>query len=145
MILLPSSKTACALGTLAVAGAAFLSVLRAQAPAAPKPAAATVQGSIHSIDVPRPDPVAMPPGPGLEAYNANCVICHTNRYVLMQPKFSRKTWEAEVTKMVNVYGAPIADAAQKEIVEYLMAVRGKPDAAPSPGPGAGGDAATTKP
>lgn len=133
-----------ALFTLAAISAA--ASLRAQAPAPAKPAPATVKGSVHSIDIARPENLAMPPGPGADAYNANCVLCHTNRYVLMQPKFARKTWEAEVTKMVNVYGAPVAEAAQKEIVDYLMAIRGKADPAPaaSPAPSAGGDAPTTK-
>ena len=157
MQLFSAQKILGTLGTF-VAGAAFLTLslpglLRAQAPvkaptnvAAVKPVAATVQGSVHSIEIPRPETVAMPPGPGAEAYNANCLLCHTNRYVLMQPKFARKTWEAEVTKMVNVYGAPIAEGAQKEIVDYLMSVRGKADPAPAarPAPAAGGDAATTK-
>ncbi|MBV9657497.1 MAG: hypothetical protein JO295_05245 [Verrucomicrobia bacterium] len=142
MRLFPDLKSAAVALVSFLACATAAALLHAESP----PTAATVKGSVHSIDVPRADNVAMPAGPGLEAYNANCVLCHTNRYVLMQPKFPRKTWEAEVTKMVNVYGAPIAEAQQREIVAYLMSIRGKetPPVATSPAPSAGGDAPTTK-
>lgn len=103
---------------------------------------ATVKGNVHSVELPASQH-EMPAGPNLEVYNANCVICHTNRYVTMQPKFTRKTWEAEVTKMANVYGAPVAPEQQKLIVDYLMSVRGKEDA-PATTKTAGGDSAATK-
>jgi hypothetical protein len=42
----------------------------------------------------------------------------------MQPRFSQTVWEKEVKKMVDVYGAPIAPEEQKQIVEYLVAIKG---------------------
>ena len=43
---------------------------------------------------------------------------------LMQPRFPKTVWQSEVKKMVDAYGAPIPEADQALIVEYLVAVRG---------------------
>jgi hypothetical protein len=70
----------------------------------------------------------MPPGPNKDVYLANCVTCHSQLYVLMQPGFSRATWTAEVDKMKKSYGAQIQDSQMPAIVDYLVSVRGiKPD------------------
>ncbi len=37
------------------------------------------------------------------------------------PKFKKDFWQAEVTKMIKVYGAPIDDADAAKIVDYLAA------------------------
>jgi hypothetical protein len=63
-------------------------------------------------------------GPNLETYEKRCLLCHSNRYVAMQPHFSRTVWEKEVKKMVDVYGAPIPPTEQQETIEYLVAIRG---------------------
>ena len=55
----------------------------------------------------------LPPGPYQDVFATQCVICHSPRYVLNQPAFPRKTWAAEVHKMVKSYGAPI-DLNRKE-------------------------------
>lgn len=60
-------------------------------------------------------------GPGSEAFIANCQTCHTARYVLMQPKLSRKAWEKSVEKMIKVYGAEIDSMTANSIVNYLVA------------------------
>jgi hypothetical protein len=36
-------------------------------------------------------------------------------------KFKKDFWQAEVTKMIKVYGAPIDDADVGKIVDYLAA------------------------
>ncbi len=97
----------------------------------PKVLPAKVEGTARSITIPvlTHD---LPSGVNHEVYLANCVSCHTSRYVSNQPAFPRKTWEAEVAKMVKSYGAPITDEDQKKIVEYLMVIKGKPDAVPVP-------------
>lgn len=69
-------------------------------------------------------PVEIMQGPNLEVYQKACLICHTGRYVSMQPRFSKAVWQSEVKKMVDAYGAPISDADQALIVEYLAAVKG---------------------
>ncbi len=51
---------------------------------------------------------------------ANCSGCHSLDYVQMNSKFmKRATWEAEVHKMVAVMGAPVSEADQARLVEYL--------------------------
>ena len=69
----------------------------------------------------------LPPGPGQDVFATQCVICHSPRYVLNQPAFPRKTWTAEVHKMVKGYGAPIDPEQETEIVNYLVAWHGKED------------------
>jgi hypothetical protein len=72
-------------------------------------------------------------GPNVETYRAHCLICHTARYVSMQPRFSKTVWQNEVKKMIDVYGAPIPETDQALIVEYLVAVRGAEAPAAPPG------------
>ena len=67
---------------------------------------------------------AFKPGPNLEVVQNNCTACHSADYVSTQPrgpKFKNDFWQAEVTKMIKVYGAPINDADVGKIVEYLAA------------------------
>lgn len=82
------------------------------------------QGSIHSITLPNMPP-NLPDGPNKEAVLSRCVLCHSARYITMQPAFSQKTWEAEVLKMKKNYGAPIPDEQVEDIVKYLVSMRGK--------------------
>ena len=82
---------------------------------------------------PRAEPVAYKapeetaafrPGPGVEAAEANCATCHSADYIETQPKgakFGHDFWQAEVTKMIKVYGAPIAESDAGKIVDYLTA------------------------
>jgi cytochrome c5 len=72
-------------------------------------------------------PFDMPPGPNLAVYEQHCLLCHTSRYVAIQPRFSRTVWEKEVKKMVDAYGAPITAEEQQQIVEYLVAIKGPAD------------------
>jgi sulfite dehydrogenase (cytochrome) subunit B len=67
---------------------------------------------------------AFKPGPNLEVVKANCSGCHSADYVNTQPrnvKSKKDFWQAEVTKMIKVYGAPIEDADVPKIVDYLAA------------------------
>src|SRR4051812_4219686 len=84
------------------------------------PAAA---GGVHEIKLPAM-PVELPPGPGRETVTVTCVICHTTRYITIQPRFSRVAWTAEVDKMRKTFGAPLTDAQAAEVVNYLVAIRG---------------------
>ena len=61
------------------------------------------------------------PGPGMEVARANCLLCHSTDYVVLQPKGDAKQWQAVVTKMIKVFGAPIAPENEKTIVDYLSA------------------------
>jgi mono/diheme cytochrome c family protein len=67
---------------------------------------------------------ALRPGPNLEVVQNNCTACHSADYISTQPrgpKFKKDFWQAEVTKMIKVYGAPIDDADVGKIVDYLAA------------------------
>jgi mono/diheme cytochrome c family protein len=67
---------------------------------------------------------AFKPGPNLEVVQNNCTACHSADYINTQPrgpKFKKDFWQAEVTKMIKVYGAPIDEADVGKIVEYLAA------------------------
>ncbi|OAE98043.1 sulfite:cytochrome C oxidoreductase subunit B [Bradyrhizobium centrolobii] len=71
-----------------------------------------------------PDEVAaFKPGPNLEVVQGNCTACHSADYVNTQPPMKDKKafWQAEVTKMIKAYGAPIDDADVGKIVDYLAA------------------------
>jgi mono/diheme cytochrome c family protein len=65
---------------------------------------------------------AFKPGPNLETVQGNCGACHSADYIATQPQgpaFKKAFWEAEVTKMIKVYGAPIDEADVPKIVDYL--------------------------
>ena len=67
---------------------------------------------------------AFKPGPNLAVVQNNCTACHSADYINTQPrgpKFKKDFWQAEVTKMIKVYGAPIDDADVPKIVDYLTA------------------------
>ncbi len=66
----------------------------------------------------------LPDAPGRAVVLANCATCHTPRYLAVQPHFPRKTWQAEVDKMKNVYGAPLPLEDAPKIVDYLAATMG---------------------
>ncbi len=64
------------------------------------------------------------PGPNLDVVQNNCTACHSADYIRTQPqdqKSKKDFWQAEVTKMIKVYGAPIDAADVSKIVDYLAA------------------------
>lgn len=67
----------------------------------------------------------LPEAPGHEAFKQHCISCHSARYVQIQPELSRKSWTAVVTKMQKAFGAPLSDSTAKEIVQYLVTIKGK--------------------
>jgi len=67
----------------------------------------------------------LPDKPGYTSFKQNCMSCHSARYIQMQPDLPEKTWTAIVTKMQKSYGAPVADSSVKEIVQYLVSIKGK--------------------
>lgn len=79
--------------------------------------------SVPAITLPNFEPV-MPPGEGREVFLAACVTCHSPRLVISQPAFPRAKWEAAVQKMIDVYGAVIADQHKSKAVDYLVSIRG---------------------
>ena len=84
---------------------------------------ASAQAAPVSYTLPE-ETVDYKPGPNRDVVKANCSACHSADYVQIQPrgeKFKRDFWQAEVTKMIKVYGAPIDDADVPKIVDYLSA------------------------
>jgi mono/diheme cytochrome c family protein len=79
---------------------------------------------VHTIVVPHDEPV-FPPGAGRDEFVTACVVCHSPRYITMQPRFSRTTWLSEVKKMKDTYGAHIADDQVLKITDYLVSINGK--------------------
>ena len=70
-----------------------------------------------------PDETAvLRPGPeaGFEAAKNNCMASHSVDYILTQPpKKGAAFWDAEVTKMIKVYKAPIDEKDAKAIADYV--------------------------
>ena len=79
---------------------------------------------VHTIVMPHDEPV-FPPGAGRDEFVTACVVCHSPRYITMQPRFSRTTWLGEVKKMKDVYGAHISDEQVLRITDYVFSINGK--------------------
>ena len=70
--------------------------------------------------------VALPYSKGVELVEANCLTCHSLRYIETQPELSKKAWDKIVKKMIKNYGAPISDTTViNQIIDYLATVKGK--------------------
>jgi sulfite dehydrogenase (cytochrome) subunit B len=85
---------------------------------------ANADSPVHTIVMPHDEPV-FPPGSGRDEFVTACVVCHSPRYITMQPRFSRATWLSEVKKMKDVYGAHISDEQAVQITDYLFSINGK--------------------
>ena len=75
-------------------------------------------GSKRSITLPAPV-ISLKEGPGMDATSRYCRICHSLDYITTQQKFPKAKWQAVVTKMVKVYGAPISEDNAKIIADYI--------------------------
>jgi mono/diheme cytochrome c family protein len=65
-------------------------------------------------------PIELKKAPGLDKVEANCAACHSLDYIQMNSPFpSAAVWDAEVTKMIKAFGAPIEDAEAAAIKDYL--------------------------
>ncbi|MGO9356995.1 MAG: c-type cytochrome [Xanthobacteraceae bacterium] len=88
-------------------------------------AAACGAAPAKPIDYQLPDETAaFRPGPNRDVMLANCAACHSSDFIATQPqgpRFKKEFWQAEVNKMIKVYGAPIDDADVGKIVDYLTA------------------------
>ncbi len=103
-----------------LAAALIGSVTATAAMAAPAPAFKS-----RTIELPA-DAAVFPDGPNVKVMTQNCLACHSADMVLDQPLLPRATWAAEVTKMRNVYKAPVSDADAALIVDYLAATHSPP-------------------
>ena len=65
-------------------------------------------------------PVQLKKGPGLDKVETNCGGCHSLDYVVVNSPFPTAVlWDAEVTKMIKTFGAPIEETDAKTIADYL--------------------------
>src|SRR5919109_534636 len=63
----------------------------------------------------------LPQGEGRELVQGYCSLCHSVRYIPLQPPLPAEQWEAVVRKMVDVHGAQIPPAIAQQIAAYLSA------------------------
>ena len=84
----------------------------------------SVKGSVHEMNI-WPETVDFPEHEGKGEFMSYCSVCHSLKYITMQPDFPRKTWEAEVNKMITKFKAPIDSNTAIKIIDYLAAVKSK--------------------
>jgi hypothetical protein len=68
-------------------------------------------------------PTFRPPlasGDGTREINTYCNVCHSPRYITMQPVLPAGAWSDEVNKMIKTYGATVPDDAAQKIIAYLQ-------------------------
>jgi cytochrome c5 len=85
-------------------------------------AATPLQLKSVNVDLPQSD--RMFSGQGADAVNNNCLACHSVGMVLNQPALAKAAWQAEVSKMIQTYKAPIAATDVTAIVDYLTRTKG---------------------
>lgn len=77
---------------------------------------ASISAAAHAEE----KPIELKSGPGVDKVVASCGSCHSLDYIGMNSPFlGAAQWDAEVTKMIRIMGAPINEADAKEIAEYL--------------------------
>jgi mono/diheme cytochrome c family protein len=65
-------------------------------------------------------PIQLKRAPGVEKVEANCAACHSLDYIQMNSPFLNAAgWDAEVTKMIGAFGAPVSPPDAKTIGDYL--------------------------
>ena len=65
--------------------------------------------------------ITLKSGDGKETVESYCGACHSLQYLPENGFLNRQAWEAEVTKMIKAFGAPIESADAKVIIDYLSA------------------------
>jgi len=58
-------------------------------------------------------------GAGKDEVENNCELCHSPRYITMQPAMSAQAWSDEVNKMRKTFGASIPEDTAQKIIQYL--------------------------
>jgi hypothetical protein len=108
-----------------VAGLVFAQAEESYAPATlgqlqqPAPASLT-DDSVYQVSAYPQYTPELAEGEGRAETATFCNLCHSTRYITMQPPLPAATWETEVTKMRKTFGAPIPDASAALILKYLQ-------------------------
>ena len=92
------------------------------APVAPP----VVAGAVYDVGAFPLSTPALPAGEGRDATVAMCSVCHSVRYITMQPPLPPAAWAAAVRKMIDVHGAAIPEDVAGRITGYLQAHYGVP-------------------
>ena len=72
-------------------------------------------------------PIALKDGAGKAVTENICSGCHSLDYIRINAPFmTRQTWTASVSKMVQMFGAPIPANDQATIIDYLSTNYGPP-------------------
>ncbi len=79
------------------------------------------EGGSFRVDAYPLYPPELAAGDGRQETSAYCAMCHSTRYITMQPPLPAATWEAEVNKMNKTFGANIPPAVTEKIIRYLVA------------------------
>jgi len=58
-------------------------------------------------------------GEGKDDVESNCELCHSPRYITMQPAMPAQAWADEVNKMRKTFGASIPEDTAQKIIQYL--------------------------
>jgi mono/diheme cytochrome c family protein len=86
----------------------------------PAPAAALTDDSVYEVSAYPQYAPDLAEGEGRAETESFCGLCHSARYITMQPPLPAATWAAEVNKMRKALGAPIPDASADLIIKYLQ-------------------------
>jgi hypothetical protein len=67
-----------------------------------------------------PETAKFASGPNVDLAARHCQTCHSADYITTQPpQVADNFWQAEVTKMIGVFGARIPEDDARKIVDYL--------------------------
>jgi cytochrome c5 len=78
------------------------------------------EGTRRSMTLPAAA-ISLKEGPGKDTTSSYCRICHSLDYITTQQKFPKARWQAEITKMIKTYGAPISEENARIIADYISA------------------------
>ena len=79
-----------------------------------------VAGAVYDVGAFPLNTPELPAGDGRDATVAMCSVCHSVRYITMQPPLPPATWAATVRKMIDVHGATIPQDVAGRITGYLQ-------------------------
>jgi hypothetical protein len=74
----------------------------------------------EKIDLPRGNLKFEGDAPGARTASTYCVMCHSRGMIDNQPPLSREAWKTEVRKMRSVYGCPVSEGMDEELVDFLF-------------------------
>jgi hypothetical protein len=58
-------------------------------------------------------------GPQSSVANTYCLMCHSGGMVMTQPPLTLSQWQAELHKMVKVYGCPLPQGNINELAQFI--------------------------